>query len=38
MDKEAVVHIHNEVLLSQRKEYIWISSNEVDETLADYKE
>ena len=38
MDKEAVVHIHNEVLLSQWKEYIWISSNEVDETLADYKE
>ena len=32
MDKKAVVHIHNGVLLSHSKEYIWISSNEVDET------
>ena len=38
MDKKAVVHIHNGVLLSHRKEYIWISSNEMDETGADYTE
>ena len=38
MDKKAVVHIHNGVLLSHHKEYIWISSNEVDETGADYTE
>ena len=36
MDKKAVVHIYNGVLLSHQKEYIWISSNEVDETGADY--
>ena len=28
----------NGVLLSHQKEYIWISSNEVDETGADYTE
>ena len=38
MDKKAVVHIHNGVLLSHLKEYIWISSNEVDETGANYTE
>ena len=38
MDKKAVVHIHNGVLLSHSKEYIWISSNEVDETGAYYTE
>ena len=38
MDKKAVVHIHNGVLLSHEKEYIWISSNKVDETGADYTE
>ena len=38
MDKKAVVHIHNGVLLSHQKEYIWISFNEVDETGADYTE
>ena len=38
MDKKAVVHIHNGVLLSHEKEYIWISSNEMDETGADYTE
>ena len=37
-DKKAVVHIHKGVLLSHLKEYIWISSNEVDETGADYTE
>ena len=34
MDKEAVVHIHNRMLLSHRKECIWISSNEVNEPGA----
>ena len=38
MAKKAVVHIHNGVLLSHSKEYIWISSNEVDETGAYYTE
>ena len=38
MDKKAVVHIHNGVLLSHKKEYIWISSNEVDETGVYYTE
>ena len=38
MDKKAVVHIHNGVLLSHLKEYIWISSDEMDETGADYTE
>ena len=33
MDKKAVVHIHNEILLSYWKECIWISSKEVDETI-----
>ena len=36
--KKAMVHIHNGVLLSHSKEYIWISSNEVDETGAYYTE
>ena len=38
MDKKAVVHIHNGVLLSHQKEYVLISSNEVDETGAYYTE
>ena len=38
MDKKGVVHIHNGVLLSHIKEYIWICSNEADETGADYTE
>ena len=33
MDKEVVVHIHNGILLSYKKEHIWVSSNEVDEKL-----
>ena len=37
-DKKAVVHIHSEVLLRHQKEYIWICSNEVDETGAYYIE
>ena len=27
MDKEVVVHIHNGILLSYKKEHIWVSSN-----------
>ena len=38
MNKKAVVHIHNGILLSYLKECIWISSNEVDETGAYYTE
>ena len=38
MDKEAVVHIHHGILLSHEKEYIWISSNEVDKTGVYYTE
>ena len=32
MDKEAVVHIHNGVLLSHKTEHIWVGSDELDET------
>ena len=38
MDKEAVVHIYSGVLLSHKKELIWVSSNEVDEPKAYYTE
>ena len=31
MDKEIVVHINNGMLLSHKKEHIWISCSEVDE-------
>ena len=33
-----MVHIHNRILLSYKKECIWVSSNEVDETGAYYTE
>ena len=36
MEKEAVVHIYNGILLSHKKECIWISSNEVAEPRAYY--
>ena len=36
MDKEDVVHIHNEILLSHKKEWICVSSSEVDEPRACY--
>ena len=36
MDKEVVVHIHNGVPLSYKKEYIWVSSKEVDEPRPYY--
>ena len=38
MDKEAVGHIHNGILLSHKKECIWVSYNEVDESRAYYIE
>ena len=38
MDKKALVHKHNGILLSYYKEHICISSNEVDETGAYYTE
>ena len=39
MDKEDEVHIHNGILLSHKKEYIWIRQmNEADEPRAYYTE
>ena len=38
MDQEVVVHIHNGILLSYKKEHIWVSSNEMDEPGAYYIE
>ena len=37
-DKEVVVHIHNRILFSHKKEHIWVSSNEVDEPRTYYTE
>ena len=31
-----IIHIHNGILLKCKKESIWVSSNEVDETRAHY--
>ena len=31
MGKEVVVHIHSGILLSHKKECVWVSSNKVDE-------
>ena len=36
MDKEVVVYKHNGILLSRKKECIWVSSNEVDEPRTYY--
>ena len=36
MDKEVVVHIHIGILLSYKKEHIWVSSNKVDERTTYY--
>ena len=36
MDKEVVVHVHNGISLSYKKEHILVSSNEVVETGAYY--
>ena len=38
MDEEVVVHILNGILLGYKKECIWVTSNEVDETGAYYME
>ena len=38
IDNKDVVHLYNGVLLSHEKEYIWISSDEMDETGAYYTE
>ena len=38
MDKEAVVNIHDGLWLSYEKESIWVCSNEVDKTEANYTE
>ena len=34
MDEEGVMCIYNGVLLSHKKEWIWVSSSEVDEPRA----
>ena len=34
MDKEVMVYIHNGILLSHKKDHIWVSSNEVGEPRA----
>ena len=36
IDKEVVVRIHSGILLSHKKELIWVHSNEVDEPRAYY--
>ena len=38
MDKEVVVHMYNEILLSYKKEHIWVSSYEMDKTGVYYTE
>ena len=38
MGKEAVVHVCNGILLSHKKEHIWVSSHEVEEPRAYYTE
>ena len=38
MDKEVVVHIYNGILLSHKKECIWVSSDEMDEPRTYYTE
>ena len=38
MDKEDMVHMCNGILLNHKKELIWASSSEVDETRACYTE
>ena len=36
MDKEVVVCRHNAILLSHKKEHIWVSSDEMDEPRTYY--
>ena len=38
MDKEVVVYIHDGILHSHKKEYIWVSSDEADEPGTYYTE
>ena len=33
-----MAHIHNGILLSYKKEHMWVDSNEMDETGAYYTE
>ena len=35
--KDDIVHIYNGILLSHKKEHIWVSSTEVDEPRACYR-
>ena len=34
LDKADLLHIYNVILLSHKKEHIWVSSDEVDESRA----
>ena len=36
--KKNVAHIYNVIILCHKKEWIWVSSNEVDEPTAYYTE
>ena len=38
MDKEGVVHVHDEILVSHKKEQTWISSTEMAESRTYYTE
>ena len=38
MSKKVEVHIHSGILLSYKKEHIYVSSNEVNATVAYYTE
>jgi len=38
MEKEVVVHTHNGILLSHKKECMWVTSDEVDEPRTYYIE
>ena len=38
MDKEVVVHLYSEILLSHKNEHIYVSYSEVDEPRAYYTE
>ena len=38
IDKEVVVHIHNRILHSHKKEHTWVSYNKVGEPTACYIE
>ena len=38
IEKEFVVHIYNGILLSYKKEHIWVNFDEVDEPRTYYTE